>query len=126
MEELHHAGLTPDKATKMMLDAMRESEAIAFLERAEVMAVLILDKIGSNAFSTMFMATEKFFGQRGRPSLYLRRFLDGRFTANPRLILESHTYSKHPKLQRWYDLMGYEPGSVDGDATKFIRRAQSA
>ncbi len=123
--ELSHAELSPEIAKKMMLDAMKASEAIAFLERAEVMAVLIFNQVAQNEFSTMFMATEKFFGQRGRPSLYLRRYLDGRFASNPKLVLTSETYSDHPELHRWYKLMNYDPGVKEGARTRFIRRARS-
>ncbi len=128
INELRHAGVSRDQAIRMMLDAMTGSDAFVFLDRATPIAVLVISAESENQHSTMFMATEGFFGARAGPSLYLRRFLDTLFVAKPDLVLRSQTYSDHEELHRWYRLMKYQPGIPDpsGNATVFFRRSTAS
>lgn len=127
-KELQFAGYSVAQAKETMIGEMKNSESIAFLDRAEPMAVLIFMEEALHEYTTMFMATEKFFGGSWRASLYLRRFLDGRFASNPRLVVRSQTFSDHEQLHRWYQIMGYEGGikNLDGLSTSFVRRASAS
>lgn len=119
--EVETAGYTLSDATALMLNAMRSGEAIAFLDRATPIAIMVFEPAVDGVTTTMFLATEDFFGGRPRPTLFLKRFVDRRFEKNPGLVLRSTTFSNHPKLIRWYDIIGGKLVGQDGTMSIFER-----
>lgn len=130
-EELRHAGYLDEtghidlnQPTTMMINAARTDDAVTILNRAEPIAILILQPESSTVHTTMFMATEGFFGEGNwAPTRFLRRYLDVKMKRKPGVTLRSMTFSRHPQLLKWYRLMGYgapEP-RPDGNGNTFTR-----
>lgn len=123
-DELEAAGYTLSEATDLMLGAMRSGEAITFLDRATPIAIMVFEPAIDGVTTTMFLATQGFFGGRSRPTLFLKRFIDRRFENYPELVLRSTTFSNHPMLIRWYEIIGGKLVRQDGNMSIFERKGR--
>lgn len=120
--EIEAAGFSLELATQYMQQWAIQGDAVAILDRATPIAVLIFQTAQSpDKRGTAFMATEGFFGGRSQPTLFLRKYLDRKMRTLPDVSLVSRTYSLHGTVDRWYRLMGYGDAVKDGTSKVFTR-----
>lgn len=55
-----------------------------------------------------FIATEDWFALGARSVLYGRRFMQSLRAQNPKISFTSISWSKHPRLARWFAFQGFE------------------
>ncbi|KAB0676723.1 hypothetical protein [Aureimonas leprariae] len=104
--------------------AMKRREIRSLIHEGEAVALLAWDRgafeDGVEYLSTSFIGIEKFF-QPNVPSVRFGGRLLRRLQRQAgNIMIVSQCYSDHPKVQRWYELMGYEMYDQDETSKSFV------
>jgi hypothetical protein len=117
--EIQNAEFTVRDAQRLFVERLDEHGATAILENGKLIAVVLASKPEHGVSGTMFMAKEPFFAGSA-PTRFLRRWVRATLADMPlNTVLRSETWSQHPRVCRWYELLGYTKVSEFGLGKRF-------
>lgn len=123
-EEMAVAEVTLADVKEDLKAAIKAGNAATLVHNGAIVALMTWEVIdhsdGGTGLATTFLATDRFYEPDVPSVRFGRRYMRQVQADAGNLPIVSYCYSSHPKVERWYRLMGYQLWKVEGPCRAFV------